>query len=78
MEARNNRVPGGTVAALGVRVPVFYASEGEGEARRGRGRERDRVDEMDFQVVAPCVPLRTGHGRAIVDRTANAAGVLIV
>lgn len=38
----------------------------------------DRVDEMDLEVVVPGVPLRTGHGRAIVDRAANAAGVLIV
>jgi hypothetical protein len=38
----------------------------------------DRIDETDLEVVVPGIPLRTGPGRAIVDRAANAAGVLIV
>jgi hypothetical protein len=38
----------------------------------------DRVDETDLEVVVPGVPLRTGPGRTILDRVANAAGVLIV
>ncbi len=38
----------------------------------------DRVEEDDLEPLEPGVVLRTGPGRAVLDRAANAAGVLIV
>lgn len=38
----------------------------------------NRTGQADLEIVVPGVPLRTGPGRAVVDRAANAAGVMIV
>ncbi|TVP56829.1 MAG: RES domain-containing protein [Gemmatimonadales bacterium] len=37
----------------------------------------DRAEEVDLERLGPGVPLRTGPGRVILDRAANASGVLI-